>query len=96
MPHRFLSGCLLMVVSVSMMPHGEAVSAALFISTMVPHGCINMPYDKAKTLYENIQYRLLCCCLAVSLMCRDRQRTEVHLSGSSSSGHRRMTETTEG
>ncbi len=27
-------------------------------------------------------------------MCRDRQRTEVHLSGSSSSGHRRMTETT--
>lgn len=58
------------------------------------HGCINMPYDKAKTLYENTIQVIMLLSMAVLLMCRDRQRTEVHLQAAVPRVTRRMTETT--
>ena len=94
MPHRFLSGCLLMVVSVSMMPHGEAVSAALFISTMVPMAVSTCRMIKQRRFMRISIQVIMLLSMAVSLMCRDRQRTEVHLQAAVPRVTRRMTETT--
>lgn len=88
MPHRFLSGCLLMVVSVSMMPHGEAVSAALFISTRF-HGCINMPYVKQRRFMRISIQVIMLLSMAVSLMCPGQTTDRGSSSGSSSSGHKK-------
>ena len=52
---RYLSGCLLTVVLECMMPAGEVLLVEQFIKRSGSHGCINLPYSAAKTIYENIE-----------------------------------------
>lgn len=82
------------VVSVSMMPHGETVSAALFTSTMVPMAASTCRMIKQRRFMRISIQVIMLLSMAVSLMCRDRQRTEVHLQAAVPRVTRRMTETT--